>query len=135
MLKPCGVFVERRQIILHQRSKSNHNLGSGLVERQQLFYIKDRNQTTTPTRIAYSPPNYFTSKIEIKPQLHSIESYASANYFTSKIEIKPQPLRLTHSSCSYYFTSKIEIKPQLSRSELYSSYDYFTSKIEIKPQL
>ena len=35
----------------------------------RLFYIKNRNQTTTPCVIDLIRFNYFTSKIEIKPQL------------------------------------------------------------------
>ncbi len=34
-------------IILHQRKKSNHNLTHEWKYWQELFYIKERNQTTT----------------------------------------------------------------------------------------
>ena len=37
------------------------------------------------------PDDYFTSKIEIKPQQTAFTAVANADYFTSKIEIKPQP--------------------------------------------
>ena len=39
--------------------------------------------------------DYFTSKIEIKPQLFLSVKYCHFYYFTSKIEIKPQLLWLT----------------------------------------
>ena len=57
------------------------------------------------------------------------------NYFTSKIEIKPQPAIYGTTANKNYFTSKIEIKPQLFISLIVISFNYFTSKIEIKPQL
>ena len=53
--------------------------------------------------------NYFTSKIEIKPQPFGRGSLQSFNYFTSKIEIKPQ----LHSSRNVF--SKI-ILHQRSKS-------------------
>ena len=34
------------------------------------------------------------------------------NYFTSKLEIKPQHFTQVCKNPSYYFTSKLEIKPQ-----------------------
>ena len=34
--------------------------------------------------------DYFTSKIEIKPQHDFVDGKDTGNYFTSKIEIKPQ---------------------------------------------
>ena len=34
-----------------------------------LFYIKNRNQTTTKEQNQITRDHYFTSKIEIKPQL------------------------------------------------------------------
>ena len=55
---------------------------------------------------------YFTSKIEIKPQLWMSRYVLRMNYFTSKIEIKPQLLSAWCCCPQYYFTSKIEIKPQ-----------------------
>ena len=57
------------------------------------------------------------------------------NYFTSKIEIKPQPSGGANLGVNDYFTSKIEIKPQPPIADSYLGSDYFTSKIEIKPQL
>ena len=59
--------------------------------------------------------DYFTSKIEIKPQLNAAITALYCDYFTSKIEIKPQPLKSTASFAADYFTSKIEIKPQHGR--------------------
>ena len=55
-----------------------------------LFYIKNRNQTTTTLSQITSRINYFTSKIEIKPQLDGFYELIVGYYFTSKIEIKPQ---------------------------------------------
>ena len=55
-----------------------------------LFYIKNRNQTTTDTTQNPANDHYFTSKIEIKPQRAHIRFHIRLNYFTSKIEIKPQ---------------------------------------------
>ena len=77
-----------------------------------LFYIKDRNQTTTHSMFLSKNPDYFTSKIEIKPQLTLRIADSERHYFTSKIEIKPQLRELFHVVDDNYFTSKIEIKPQ-----------------------
>ena len=77
-----------------------------------LFYIKNRNQTTTYLMSVLFMADYFTSKIEIKPQqiaqVYPLHKY----YFTSKIEIKPQLAYSVSDIVCYYFTSKIEIKPQ-----------------------
>ena len=70
MLRPCG----------------------GVLWCLKLFYIKDRNQTTTVFSCFHAEKHYFTSKIEIKPQLRHIHYVRLINYFTSKIEIKPQLL-------------------------------------------
>ena len=57
------------------------------------------------------------------------------DYFTSELEIKPQ-LRLFHiSNLLYYFTSELEIKPQPSMLKTTTKNNYFTSELEIKPQL
>ena len=56
--------------------------------------------------------DYFTSKIEIKPQLSTRVRKSAPHYFTSKIEIKPQPEPFYATFGLHYFTSKIEIKPQ-----------------------
>ena len=61
-----------------------------MCSRLLLFYIKNRNQTTTHLPSCICPIDYFTSKIEIKPQLCLCMSVITCNYFTSKIEIKPQ---------------------------------------------
>ena len=58
----------------------------------ELFYIKDRNQTTTYSLHKTTITDYFTSKIEIKPQLIRTGLRRRQDYFTSKIEIKPQLL-------------------------------------------
>ena len=39
--------IDKCSIILHQRSKSNHNFEHNILPPPPLFYIKDRNQTTT----------------------------------------------------------------------------------------
>ena len=78
-----------------------------------LFYIKERNQTTTYPFGHSSPFNYFTSKNEIKPQLAVIVKFRRVYYFTSKNEIKPQHKSEIDYSVCHYFTSKNEIKPQL----------------------
>ena len=57
--------------------------------------------------------DYFTSKLEIKPQLSFAICHISFNYFTSKLEIKPQLCGRNKFSNLHYFTSKLEIKPQL----------------------
>ena len=78
-----------------------------------LFYIKVRNQTTTFTDNNNDQYNYFTSKLEIKPQPVAIPPEEFFDYFTSKLEIKPQPVDNKDNNLLYYFTSKLEIKPQL----------------------
>ena len=64
--------------------------------------------------------DYFTSKIEIKPQQTEILPHKTFNYFTSKIEIKPQPYGGRMTDQEYYFTSKIEIKPQQRKTARYN---------------
>ena len=83
----------------------------------------------------YQRVDYFTSKIEIKPQLVFDLDIKVLNYFTSKIEIKPQQGWFLYLRLPDYFTSKIEIKPQPAAIPAITTVDYFTSKIEIKPQL
>ena len=57
------------------------------------------------------------------------------DYFTPKLEIKPQlGIRESHSD-THYFTPKLEIKPQLAVGRLEATVNYFTPKLEIKPQL
>ena len=63
---------------------------------------------------------YFTSKIEIKPQLPAVLCRRRLHYFTSKIEIKPQLLNLVRLIVINYFTSKIEIKPQLHGKQVFA---------------
>ena len=65
---------------------------------------------------------YFTSKIEIKPQLALVIFATMEDYFTSKIEIKPQLLLFSEFRAVYYFTSKIEIKPQPGQIVSYGTY-------------
>ena len=112
MLRPWLLTTNEQFIILHQRSKSNHNELPPSVEYCGLFYIKDRNQTTTGCSPTSIPTDYFTSKIEIKPQRKNFAKPESMHYFTSKIEIKPQLSDRMYKNNINYFTSKIEIKPQ-----------------------
>ena len=81
--------------------------------KRALFYFRIRNQTTTKSICEKLSQNYFTSELEIKPQLiGSVISFPS-NYFTSELEIKPQPTKHGNVRFSHYFTSELEIKPQL----------------------
>ena len=56
------------------------------------------------------------------------------NYFTPKLEIKPQLTLSATGSDGNYFTPKLEIKPQLGNTSNFNLPDYFTPKLEIKPQ-
>ena len=58
------------------------------------------------------PLYYFTSELEIKPQLEPVILLICCNYFTSELEIKPQPICFLYFYGKYYFTSELEIKPQ-----------------------
>ena len=58
-----------------------------------------------------------------------------SDYFTSKLEIKPQPRMALYLGRIHYFTSKLEIKPQRQIRKCRLLRYYFTSKLEIKPQL
>ena len=77
-----------------------------------LFYIKNRNQTTTSCRSWFAADHYFTSKIEIKPQ-----PIVFCIIFTILFYIKNRNQTTTEDDADFslfnYFTSKIEIKPQL----------------------
>ena len=62
-----------------------------VLQAPPLFYIKDRNQTTTTilTSIQNAPLFYIKDRNQTTTALGCVS--LSQNYFTSKIEIKPQP--------------------------------------------
>ena len=123
------------RIILHQRSKSNHNQRVKDSCKRWIILHQRSKSNHNPWLWCYSwRVDYFTSKIEIKPQLRALLIAPLFHYFTSKIEIKPQLVECSTEIFDYYFTSKIEIKPQLRKLFHVVNDDYFTSKIEIKPQ-
>ena len=55
-----------------------------------LLYNKIRNQTTTPIPFLCWMYNYYTTKLEIKPQRDTVAEALRSNYYTTKLEIKPQ---------------------------------------------
>ncbi len=61
---------------------------------------------------------YFTSELEIKPQLKLLIQLFLTNYFTSELEIKPQLSSYLWIAGLHYFISELEIKPQLFSSIL-----------------
>ena len=134
MLRPWLLTTNEQFIILHQRSKSNHNELPPSVEYCGLFYIKDRNQTTTSYQFLWSAPALFYIKDRNQTTTGCSPTSIPTDYFTSKIEIKPQRKNFAKPESMHYFTSKIEIKPQLSDRMYKNNINYFTSKIEIKPQ-
>ena len=57
-----------------------------------LLYTKIRNQTTTDERDWLQFPDYYTPKLEIKPQQSRRIECNARHYYTPKLEIKPQQL-------------------------------------------
>ena len=79
-----------------------------------LLYNKIRNQTTTlrPYRIPF--PELLYNKIRNQTTTVDVTDFFPNNYYTTKLEIKPQHVLDCAADVVYYYTTKLEIKPQLN---------------------
>ena len=122
-------------IILHQKSKSNHNVTTYLSLFVVLFYIRNRNQTTT---IRHSS-SFVIRLFYIRNRNQTTTNFLSKCSKLLLFYIRNRNQTTTCSSFSFcesnYFTSEIEIKPQQKDPVGINAINYFTSEIEIKPQL
>ena len=133
--QPTSVPLNCSLIILHQRLKSNHNITmTQLIIRFIILHQRLKSNHNYKCNYAFTHINYFTSKIEIKPQLLRNKLGELLELFYIKDRNQTTTQHLQWSCQLYYFTSKIEIKPQRRDGVSPCWSDYFTSKIEIKPQ-
>ena len=83
----------------------------------RLFYIKNRNQTTTDKQVTARPPRlfYIKNRNQTTTDITNIKEIKKLFYIKNRNQTTTddyENLRERH-----YFTSKIEIKPQLTKSK------------------
>ena len=94
------------------------------THRQKEWTASVKKQRKLPEKVTFL---YFFYTANQSKSLYNMV-LQNSYYFTSKIEIKPQLDIKCNTLVRYYFTSKIEIKPQLPSSELIRSLGLFYIK-------